>query len=516
VLLVAAPLLANDLTVDRRSLSLTDSLTITVTLENAFADIDNVNLPVRNLAIDGQPSVSSEFSWINGTSMRRKVLRFTAHPLAPGPALVGPLVIDAGGQRDTLGPVSLQVLPDVAGQSNDPLTVLHALETTNREPFFIITDVDKSSCYAGEELIVTWYLYNAAAVQRWQIAHVPKLDDFWIEEIDVRSEAPEQVIVGTQPMQKVPIRRVALFPLHSGELTIGPMRANAEILRRIDGDSPFGLFEGSLVEVPAVSPPMTVDVRPVPVQESGDLVGDVDLECTPPQQRGGGPVAMTVTLSGRANLRAASAPRFAGPVDGDVQVQPLAMDVNKTRDGATMRRSWRVLIFPAHAGTLRLPRVTADVFTPLTSQRVHLQCAEASLQVSAGARSAAAAPPRARERFARALRAREFVPWLGGTLLLVVALLIFVPRARRATRMRGQVRELVRDASPHEVRARVEALLASRGINAAALAAEASDRGDAFRALRSLLDALERDRVLGHEAENDMELRVRDLLQSIA
>jgi hypothetical protein len=82
--------------------------------------------------------------------------------------------------------------------------------------------------------------------------------------------------------------------------------------------------------------------------------------------------------------------------------------------------------------------------------------------------------------------------------------------------MRGQVRELVRDASPHEVRARVEALLASRGINAAALAAEASDRGDAFRALRSLLDALERDRVLGHEAENDMELRVRDLLQSIA
>jgi hypothetical protein len=403
----------------------------------------------------------------------------------------------------------------VAGQSNDPLTILHALETTNRELFFIITDVDKSSCYAGEELIVTWYLYNAAAVQRWQIAQVPKLDDFWIEEIDVRSEPAEQVIVGNQPMQKVPIRRVALFPLHSGKLTIGPMRANAEILRRIDGDSPFGLFEGSLVEVPAVSSAITVDAHPVPPEAAGDLLGDVDLECTQPQQRGGGPVAMTVTLSGRANLRAAPAPRFAGPVDGDVQVQPLAMDVNKTRGGATMRRSWRVLIFPARAGALRLPRVVADVFTPSNSQRVHLQCAEASLEVSAAARSVPDVPPAARERFARAVRTREFLPWVGAVLLLLVSLLIFVPRARRASRMRAQVRELVRDASPHELRMRVSTFLGGRGIDEAALAAEASDRGDAYRALRSLVDALEHDRVLAHEAEEDIELRVRDLLQSI-
>src|SRR6266568_4852292 len=61
--------LANELTVDRRTLTLTDS----------FAQLDNVRLPLQNLVIDGGPSTSSEFQWINGQSFRRKILRWTAH-----------------------------------------------------------------------------------------------------------------------------------------------------------------------------------------------------------------------------------------------------------------------------------------------------------------------------------------------------------------------------------------------------------------------------------------------------
>ena len=268
----AAAAFANDLTLDRRTIHLDEPLTIIVSLEDTFATVDMINVPVKNLTIDSVPSVSSEYSWINGTVVRRKIFRFTAHAIQPGAALVGPLrVIGGDGQAETLAPVSVQVTPDEAAGSNDPLTILRELIATNREPFFVAAEADKMTAFAGEEMVVTWYLYNAATVQRWQITKVPKLADFWTEEIDLHNEPPQQVIVGTMPMEKVPLRRVALFPLHSGTLSIGGMEVAAEILRR-DQDSPFSMFEGSLVETRFPSASMTVDVKPLPPDAASDVV----------------------------------------------------------------------------------------------------------------------------------------------------------------------------------------------------------------------------------------------------
>src|SRR2546423_15577420 len=90
---------ASQLTVDKRTLALDDAVTITITLDDAFAEADVSRLPLANLVIDGGPSVANSFEWINGQSSRRRVLRWSAHPLAPGSALVGPGVVHgaAGG-----------------------------------------------------------------------------------------------------------------------------------------------------------------------------------------------------------------------------------------------------------------------------------------------------------------------------------------------------------------------------------------------------------------------------------
>lgn len=499
LLFVATTASANELTVDRHTVRMDDNITIIVTLEDAFANVDNVTVPLRNLQMDGPPSVSSEFAWINGTASRRKTFRYSAHPLAPGGALVGPIVVDNGdGQRDTLAPVSIQVLPDEAAQSNDPLTIFHALVTTNREPFFIVTDVDKASCYAGEEIIVTWYLYNGATVQRWQIERVPKLQDFWTEEIDVRNEPPQQVIVGTSVLEKVPIRRVALFPLRSGTLQLGSTAVEAEILRRLD-DSPFGIFEGSMVDVHTTSAPVSLDVKPLPHEAANDIVGDVDLECGAATQSNGGPVTLTAGLSGRANLRAAPAPRFDGPVDGDVEVQPLAVEANKTRDGTTMSRKWRFVIFPAHSGTLSLPPIAADAFNPANAQRVHLRCAATTLAVQQVARKPAAGSSRP------ATMPRDWRPWAVALAVLAIIIAIVTPRIRRAAAARRDVREIVNGG--------LHTFLVRKKIDETALANEVSDRGDAYRALVSLLDAIQRERITPEEA--DVELRARDLVESV-
>ena len=497
-LICSATALANDLTVDHRTINVDEPLTIIVSLDDTFATVDMISVPVKNLTVDSEPSVSSEYSWINGTVVRRKTFRFIAHAIQPGPALVGPLrVVGGDGQVETLAPLSVQVTPDEAAGSNDPLTILRELMATNREPFFVAAEIDKTVAFEGEEMVVTWYLYNAATVQRWQITKVPKLADFWTEEIDLHNEPPQQVIVGTMPMEKVPLRRVALFPLHSGTLTIGGMEVSAAILRR-DQDSPFSMFEGALVDVRFPSANMTVDVKPLPADAASDVVGDLNVDCTFPQQRAGGPVTFVATLRGRANLRTASPPKFLGKVDGDVEVQPLALNVEKVPNGVTMTRRWTFVIFPAASGTMTLPQLVTYAFNPQLGGREELRCGATTIEVQA------AAPVQSPSAPFTPIVMKKFPTWIIALPLLLIAMIaICVRPIRREMKRRRTVRAILNSGN---IRDAVDRLVDPK------IANEASDRGDAYRALRSLLDALERDRVLD---DSDLERRVRDLVQSL-
>jgi hypothetical protein len=68
------------------------------------------------------------------------------------------------------------------------------------------------------------------------------------------------------------------------------------------------------------------------------------------------------------------------------------------------------------------------------------------------------------------------------------------------------------DERPAIVREQVHAALEERGIDPVTLVREGSDRGDAYRSLRSLLDALERDRIDVDDRTREIRRRIRELL----
>jgi hypothetical protein len=82
-----------------------------------------------------------------------------------------------------------------------------------------------------------------------------------------------------------------------------------------------------------------------------------------------------------------------------------------------------------------------------------------------------------------------------------------LPRLRRELAVRRGAKEIVRDATPAEIRTRIEQRVHVD-------LREASDRGDAYRALRSLLDAAERERDIAVGAEEEIERRVREVLRA--
>lgn len=491
---------ANELIVDHRRLSIGGLLTITITLENDFATVDEVDVPLSNLAILGEPSVSSEFAFINGQVTRRKVFRYRARPLAPGPAQVGPLVLNASdGQRDTLPAISIEILPDAVAGSNDPETVLRELIAAGRDPLFVVSEVSKQSVYVGEPVTVTWWLYNAAVVQQWQVVTVPKLSEFWSEE-QTRNEAPERVYVGDVMVQRLPVRRVVLFPLQSGPAQIGGLTIHAAVLRR-SRRGPFAMFEGDLTEATFTSAAIPLEVKPIPPGPPVDAIGDLSLHCASPMQKNGGPVVMRVTLSGVGNLRAATAPRFEKPVAGTVQIEGGEVTVVRDEGAFSMSRQWRYLILPAQSGMLEVPPLSMRVFDATRGQRRELSCGTSFVNAVTTQSAEAPLPPVAV--VARSVR----WPWLALALAALLGMLLAIPRLRRELALRREVREIVRDATPAEIRARVEARVPVQ-------LREASEHGDAWRALRSLLDAAERDRDIAEDSDREIARRVREVLET--
>ena len=501
---------ANDLSVDRHSVRVGEAVTITVSLEDAFATLDDVDVPVRNLLVSPTPSVSSEFSWINGTVVRRKVFRFAARAVSPGPAQVGPLTITLpDGERESFAAIALQILPDRAAGSNDPVAVLRELLGSGRDPFFVVAEADKTEAVVGEQVVVTWWLYNAASVQEWQIGSVPKLAEFWVEEVDVRSAQPAQSFVGDSVMQRMPIRRVALYALRSGTLPIGSMEVDAAVMRRTTS-GPFGLFEGNVVDVSFSSAPLSVTIHPLPAGAAA-LVGDLTLRCSPPRQKNGGPVLIDATLTGRGNLRSAPPPRFERPPAADVQVVERGASLDRTVLPAMTRR-WQFILFPARAGALAIPALTLPAFSPATGANRVLRCEGSTLTVATIDRSQSVAQPAAApSRVTSNVRRVLLIAIAAALAVLIASAIARIIARRRSVSLR--IRQLVRDRSPSQIRDAVHQRLGENGIDVASLMRESSDRGDAYRALRSLLDALEHDRMSAAGAE--LRRRVRELLESV-
>lgn len=508
--MIAATALANDLSVDKRTVAMDESLGITVTLTDDFAGVASVTIPLRNLELDGPPSSSSQFQWINGQSSKSKVLRYSAHPLQAGTAQIGPLRLQSSdGRIETLPPISVTVLADATAGSNDPARILHELLATGRDPIFLVAQADRSEGIAGDEVVVTWTLYNAASVEQYGIGGFPKLADFWSEELDVHGEQPENVTLGGVAVERLVMRRVALFPLRSGSLTVEPMTVNASVMKRVSRGDPFGMFEGMQVEVHRRSAPLTILVHPTPPGPPVDVVGSVAIRCGVPLQRNGGPVSIDVSLSGRANLRSAPSPHWESPIAGSVQIVERGVTVNRSPTDARMTRQWRYLIFPEREGEFQVPPLLSRTLTS-EGVRQEVRCPARTLNVERPPVASESARP-SRSRFAN--RAPDF-PWPlveGAALALLLSLAL--TRLWRRKRREGAAARALLHASPADTRTAVDGWLHSRGLDPSALMREGSDRGDAFRAVRSLLDAQESGRFAATERE--LGDRLRELLRAI-
>lgn len=499
----------NRIEVEPRTVRVDDSFEIVVTLQGEAAASDSIELPLQNAKIDAGPSTASRFSWVNGVTRREKTFRYSAHALREGRAVVGP--VKAGPLA--IPAVAITVLPSIAQDVSTPEEMADLLEEAGRSSAFIIGEASTREAYVGEPILLTWSLYIDELVSDLEVDSMPELSGFWSEELPIAQEPTRDVLVGDRRMRKIPIRRVALFPLRPGELKVGSLVTTAAVMRPIGRRSnPFSILNQEIGTLTLRAPSRTFSIRPLPPGRF-DAVGTFTIRCQRPRVAVAGPVAMEVFIEGNGNLRAAGQPRFETAPAARVEVVDGLTTVDRQTGSLTMLRNWKFLLFPQHSGRLAIPPLEFRTFVPARGETSMLRCGSSVVAVNPVAGSSRSPVP-LRQPAARA-RTRLLWPWVAaGAALLAVAFVVLRPGRARVSR--GDLeRVLSLFEQPRAMRTSLYELVAERGLSVEALLREASERGDAFRAVQSLIDIAEKETLTGDVSARELKRRLARFLKTI-
>ncbi len=511
VLLAQSALGANRISVERPTVRVGETFRVVIALEGAAAEADRLPIPLTNLELLGSPSVSRQFSLIDGHFTRTKVLEYTARPLGQGRAIIGPIRLVLEGRQIEIPGAAVEVLAATAPGGESPAAALRQMARESREPVFVTVEGDRDRAVVGQQIVVTWTVWAREEMTEPSIIDLPSLEGFWSEEIPVAGQITNTVEEG-DVLARAVVRKVALFPMRSGELEVGPLEIRAGMYQRLD---PFGfgvLFRGGFVNVNRSSPPLTIRVAPVP--READVVGDFEMSCSRPIARGGGPVSFVVTIAGEGSLRLAPAPRFESAPAAEVQVEPGDLDVRRSGEGLRMKRSWTVLLVPRGRGAQAIPALSMRAWNPVAGRLEVLRCDPGPASIESIERSRPIAPPSAARRPSdEAPRRAVLWPLIVAGVLVILGGAAWLLLARRREKLRPQEERILRHhETPRLMKEEVKEMLRGKAIDSALLYGAGTPLADAYRALWSLLDVLEKEPWERERSSDDLVRRVREFV----
>jgi hypothetical protein len=287
----------------------------------------------------------------------------TGRVIAQHPPLT--LVVGAPTAPDDAGAVDAFVPPPPQDPDAPPLGDLTGAEYDPTA--FLRVALDTPEPYLGQQVVLRVWLYVASTEANCEITREPQLSGFWNESLlpPMRECAARWFTsnVGGRYMSVGLVRRIALFPTQTGELTIGPMAANVEVLTG-------GLFR-SLHRVEAHSPPLQVTVREPPAagRPPGYVPGTVGpVSLVAQADRDQVAVGETVTVTVRATSEGSLASARIEPPSHLDGVRVRVGDTRAAHDASAGRVTTTLLteflIVPERPGTFDLGEVALPYWDP--------------------------------------------------------------------------------------------------------------------------------------------------------
>lgn len=268
--------------------------------------------------------------------------------------------------------------------------------TVNDNNLFVKVEVSRRSLYMGESLMATIKVYTKVDLVNLGRTKFPDFNGFLAEEVPTpqRIELVREAVDG-QIYNVGTIRKVLLYPQHTGEITIEPFELECIVRQRLanGGRSFFDEFFGNYKDVRAMrrSKPVTIRVKELPQLGKpagfGGTVGNVTMATSLSADTVNANDAITykVTFRGTGNLKLLKAPTINFPLDFEVYDPKESRDLNITENGTTGSVSFEYLIIPRYSGDYKIPAIRFSYFDSQSNTYKTIAGAEYNIHVRKGA-----------------------------------------------------------------------------------------------------------------------------------
>jgi hypothetical protein len=384
-------------TVDQSTIRVGENLTLTLTFTGAASGLTPPALPTLDkLQVVGGPYTSTSFSIVNGRSASSAAYSYALRAVEAGSAKIGEARIKFKGKDYLSNAIAVTVLP--AG-SNVPDPSGKA--GSAGADVFLRVYPDKTDALIGEQITLVYKLYFAVQMTNPEMTKMPTATGFWVEDYPMPAQMPvsDEVIGGRQYRVAV-IRKSALFPTTTGDLTVEPLTISTKIEKarsRKKSRDPYDIFNDPFFQMGRQLEPVQVQcqslklhIKPLPPGNAplgfagavGNYKITAELDRTACKTDDG--ITMTIRIEGTGNIKMLPKPSIIFPPDIQVYDPEEADQIRRDQAKISGVKTFKYVVIPRAPGIQVIPAIQYGFFDPDRDKYVAIATPEMRLQVEKG------------------------------------------------------------------------------------------------------------------------------------
>jgi hypothetical protein len=375
-------------TLDHDEISLDDSVTLKFAIESDEGQVSDPSFSAPGFDVVNQYNAVSSESYYNESTGQigmktsyevNKVLK----PEKTGTFHISNIRVQIGGKAYTAPDLTVSVTgagsgtPPPPGYGGSGVGLRGSGKKSKYPSVFARAEVDKTKAYKGEQVIVSYYLYERARAFNIEITKYPTLNGFLREELEMpylqQKLNFEQIVLDGVPYTRALLLRYAAYPLQEGSLDIDSLEMKYNYYTQqngFDSNDPFQAFNGFFQQAlpgNSRSEVLKVQVQPLPIDGKPNSfsggVGDFDLVSAidKTEVHANDPVTLTVKIEGHGNVASIGEPKAKWP--SNIELYDTK-GVAKTGKGGVGQKTFEFLLIPREKGPLELPGLEFSYFDP--------------------------------------------------------------------------------------------------------------------------------------------------------
>ena len=385
--------------IDRNPVGLNEQFVYQLEISGSGSGVPDPNLPgFEDFRILGGPNVSTSVQIVNGSMSSSKSYSVILLPRKAGTFNIPPVTITHKGKTYQSNAIRL-----VVNQQSSQATPQQGSSVGNEaaeasSDLFIRVIPSRHSVYVNDQITVSFKVYFRVSIRNPDFIKLPETVGFWVEEYEIPQNIPvtTEVVDGIQ-YNVAEVKKMALFPTKTGQLTLTPMQLAVNVVERRRRRDPFSTFDsffedpfGRTVRKVLATDPVTFTVKPLPEngkpQRFSGLVGNYTMttEVDKSAVKANEAISYKIRLNGTGNLKSLNDLAVEFPASFEVYDPKVKDNINRSGPRLVGTRELEYVLIPRTSGQYRIKPLEVAFFDPSSETYKTLRSPEYLIDVGKG------------------------------------------------------------------------------------------------------------------------------------